>query len=149
MVSLDDQGVDDPQQRVRHLLAEAGNLDDTLILVGSSMGGYVAAVASTTLAPRGLFLMAPAIGLPGYDEPEPQPVAEEMQIVHGWDDEMVLCEPVLEFARKYACPFNLLPDSHNLQLRIDQIEELFACFLGRCLSAPGQVVASQRLTATL
>ena len=148
VVSLDDQGVDDPQQRVRHLLEEAGGIDGILILVGSSMGGYVAAVASTSLAPRGLFLMAPAIGLPGYDEPEPRPVADEMQVVHGWDDEIVPFEPVLQFAQTWSCPFHLLPDGHNLQTRIDQVEELFAAFLTRCLSDPLRVAASQRLAAT-
>lgn len=149
VVSLDDQGVDDPQLRVRHLCEAAGGSDDTLILVGSSMGGYVAAVASTTLAPRGLFLMAPAVGLPGYDEPEPQPVADEMQIVHGWDDDIVPFEPVLRFAQAQACPFHLLPDGHNLQVRIDQVEELFAAFLSRCLANTTQVAAAQRLAGTL
>ena len=43
----------------------------TLVLVGSSMGGYVAARACQRLRPQALFLMAPALYFPGWDE-EPE-----------------------------------------------------------------------------
>lgn len=41
---------------------------ERLIMVGSSMGGYASTVASITLKPTGLFLMAPALYMPGYAE---------------------------------------------------------------------------------
>jgi len=62
----------DPRQRVADLLALAPQAD-TLVLAGSSMGGYVSAQACAALRPAALFLMAPALYFPGFDE-EPQQV---------------------------------------------------------------------------
>ena len=71
VVSLDDRDTQDPDERVSRLLTTVADLPGPLILVGSSMGGYVAAVASAQLQPVGLFLMAPAVGLPGYESLRP------------------------------------------------------------------------------
>ena len=62
--SIDYTGTADPDERVE-LLGKSLNRDD-LVLVGSSMGGYVSAVAAQQYAVRGLFLMAPAFYMPGY-----------------------------------------------------------------------------------
>ena len=148
VVSPDMQDEPDPEQRVRRLVEEAGAVAPPLVLAGSSMGGYVAAAASAVLRPRGLFLMAPAIGLSGYATADPQPVAEEMIIVHGWDDEVVPLQPVFDFARRQQCPFCLLPDGHNLQAQVPALECLFRDFLIRCLEIPAMRQA-QRLSACL
>src|SRR5512137_987689 len=66
VVSPDDRDTWDPGERVRRLVRLAADLPRPLILVGSSMGGYVVAAAATELQPLGLFLLAPAVGLPGY-----------------------------------------------------------------------------------
>jgi hypothetical protein len=47
----------DPDACVKWLLA----MGLRLVLVGSSMGGYVSTIASQSLKPAGLFLMAPAL----------------------------------------------------------------------------------------
>ena len=44
--SIDYQGIGDPTERVEKLVAECEGIDDTLILVGSSMGGHVATAAA-------------------------------------------------------------------------------------------------------
>ncbi|HIJ83595.1 MAG TPA: alpha/beta hydrolase, partial [Magnetococcales bacterium] len=49
--------------RVEKLLQSVPRNHPALVLVGSSMGGYQSIVASQQLKPRGLFLLAPAIGL--------------------------------------------------------------------------------------
>src|SRR5690554_5830317 len=64
----------DPEARVEKLLTTLATPPRPLLLVGSSMGGYVVTVASEILRPAGLFLMAPAFYLPGYLRQEPQPV---------------------------------------------------------------------------
>src|SRR5690349_1575031 len=64
--SLDYSGIDDLLERVTILLETQSPVED-LILVGSSMCGYVAAVASKSLTPKGVFLMAPAFFMPGYE----------------------------------------------------------------------------------
>lgn len=149
VVSQDDQGIADPGQRVRNLVAAAGGVDGPLILVGSSMGGYVAAVASARLRPRGLFLMAPAIGLAGYEVAEPDLVAEESFIVHGWDDHLVSPEPVIRFARDKRCPLCMVADNHSLLGQLAMIEELFAGFLSRCLGDQPGSSERARLLASL
>jgi pimeloyl-ACP methyl ester carboxylesterase len=149
VISLDDQGVSDPALRVRHLVETAGAVAAPLILVGSSMGGYVAAVASSTLRPRGLFLMAPAIGVPGYAIEAPVPVADEMFIVQGWDDEVVPLGPVLAFAKTNRCPISIIADGHALHGRLDELEQMFTDFLARCLSVPARGTGRARLLATL
>lgn len=149
VVSPDDEGVFDPELRVRHLIEVAQDVTGPLILVGSSMGGYVAAVASSVLAPRGLFLLAPAIGLPGYTVDKPVPSAEECVVVHGWDDVLVPLQPVFDFARQNRAMFCAIPAGHSLNEQIGLIEELFAGFLSRCLFREAQADGRKRLLASL
>ncbi|MES2489660.1 MAG: alpha/beta hydrolase, partial [Pseudomonadota bacterium] len=70
VMSPDYSHTHDPRERVAQLLALAPKAK-RLVLVGSSMGGYVSAQACATLKPQALFLMAPALYFPGWDE-EPQ-----------------------------------------------------------------------------
>src|ERR1700736_4251619 len=58
--SVDYRGLDDPGARLRKLIGWGKVLNGPLVLVGSSMGGYVSAAAATELGARGLFLLAPA-----------------------------------------------------------------------------------------
>ena len=63
--SVDYRGVNDPRDRVTRLLSFCRDIRGDLVLVGSSLGGYVATSASALLHARGLFLMAPAFYMPG------------------------------------------------------------------------------------
>src|SRR5574341_2564070 len=65
----------DPDARVEQLLAMDLSGYDEIVLIGSSMGAYVATVAAATLKPNGLFLLAPAFYLPGYRKTEFRPPA--------------------------------------------------------------------------
>lgn len=149
VISPDDRDTQDPDERVHRLTTLAGNLPRPLILVGSSMGGYVAAVAAARLQPAGLFLLAPAVGLPGYAISEPAPFLAHVTIVHGWDDEVVPVENVLRFARSVRADLHLLPDGHVLQNELDRIERLFADFLGGCLGRIRPAVPPRELIAAL
>ncbi len=133
VVSVDDRDTRDPDERVRRLLAMREELGTPLVLVGSSMGGYVAAVASATLRPEGLFLMAPAVGLPGYECSEPELSTLRAAIVHGWNDTIVPVGNVLEFARAQRAELHLFADDHVLKDSLEQIARLFADFLADCL----------------
>jgi acetyl esterase/lipase len=55
---VDQNAAGEADRRVAYLLATTLPDHDRLILVGSSMGGYVSTVASATLKPDGLFLLA-------------------------------------------------------------------------------------------
>ena len=65
--SLDYQGMADPQDRARKLIDWCRARPERPILVGSSMGGYVALAAASEAGAAGLFLMAPALYVPGYE----------------------------------------------------------------------------------
>jgi alpha/beta superfamily hydrolase len=149
VVSCDDRDTQDPQERVRRLLAVGPGLSRPLVLVGSSMGGYVAAVASASLQPAGLFLLAPAIGLPGYEIAAPSVTAAHVAIVHGWDDTIVPLASVLDFARAQQAALHVLADGHLLHHRLDQVERLFADFLDTCLERTRPAMPSRELTAAL
>ncbi|MCK4535600.1 MAG: alpha/beta hydrolase [Desulfuromonadales bacterium] len=149
VVSLDDQDTYDPDLRAQRLIDAAKGTPGLLILVGSSMGGYVSTVASSSLSPSGLFLMAPAIGLSGYAVDKPVPVADELTIVHGWDDTLIPFDPVLKFARENRAVFCTIPAGHTLNEQIGLIEEIFAGFLSRCLGKPSHGTVRERLLASI
>src|SRR5210317_1538415 len=71
--SVDYQGIADPTERVEKLVAACQGIDDTLILVGSSMGGHVATAAAEKVNAAGLFVLAPAYHMQGYEELTPLP----------------------------------------------------------------------------
>jgi pimeloyl-ACP methyl ester carboxylesterase len=149
VVSPDDRDTQDPDERVRRLASLAKKFSGPLILVGSSMGGYVAAVASNQLQPVGLFLMAPAVGLPGYAVAAPAAQTPSLVIVHGWDDDVVPLVNVQQFAREHRARLHILPDGHILQHELDRIERLFADFLGDCLGRNKPVMPPRELVAAL
>lgn len=122
----------DPDERLRHLRRLDPSTGGGLILVGSSMGGYVAAMASDDLQPAGLFLMAPALGMPGYPG-EPQPRTPHIDIVHGWHDTVVPIAHSWDFARAQSAALHCLDDGHDLRARLDRITRLFDDFLGRVM----------------
>ena len=78
-----------------------------------------------------MFLLAPAIGLPGYAVQNPAPRADVIEIVHGWQDEIIPLQNVLNFAREHRAALHLLDDGHRLINVLPQIEALFADFLTR------------------
>lgn len=129
--SPDYRGLAGAERRVEKLLQTAPRNHPALVLVGSSMGGYQSIVASTTIKPKGLFLMAPAIGLETgeYAQANPLPSAAKTVIVHGWDDDIVAPEKVIAFARQHRIPLTLLPDGHRLLEAMDKIAVLFLDFL--------------------
>jgi len=129
--SLDYSGIADPDLRVRKLLASTASQFSCLVLVGSSMGGYVATVASETLKPKGLFLMAPALSVPGYSVPSPIPYAEAVVVIHGWKDELIPVEHSIRFAQKHSAQLHVVDGDHRLMDHIPFIASIFDSFLDR------------------
>ena len=145
--SRDDSDTCDPDLRTRRLIEDVRTIDGPVVLVGSSMGGYVVTVASRVIQPVGLFLMAPALGMPGYAEPRPEPHARQLSVVHGWDDDVVPFDKVLEFARSHQAVLHLIPAGHALVEQIDWLTRNFADFLQSCMDFDGPS-ARARLLAT-
>lgn len=128
--SLDYRGMNDPAERVARLVAFCGGIDVPLVLVGSSMGGHVAASASAQLPDvRGLFLIAPAFYMPGYEELTPEPVARRITIVHGWRDDVVPAANSIRFAAQHGAGLHLIDGDHRLTEHVFEINRFFDWFL--------------------
>jgi surfactin synthase thioesterase subunit len=147
VVSRDDSDSHDPELRVARLIDETRPVIGPVVLVGSSMGGYVAAVASQVVRPVGLFMMAPAVGLPGYAVQRPKPVCRELTVVHGWDDNIVPLDAVLDFARTHQAMLHLVPAGHALLEQVDWLTRIFELFLTQCMQLDCRP-ARERLLAT-
>lgn len=131
VVSIDYRGIVDPVERVRLLLAQSPQERGMVVLAGSSMGGSVSLAAAEQLRPAGLFLMAPAIGLPGYPDLPTLSFVPPTVIVHGWDDAIVPPGPVIEYARRHRLELALVPDGHTLEKSLDFLADRFRFFLAR------------------
>jgi pimeloyl-ACP methyl ester carboxylesterase len=127
--SVDYRGLDDPGERVRKLIAVGAEIKEPVVLVGSSMGGHVSAAAAARLKPRGLFLLAPAFYMAGYEEYTPQDVACPTVIVHGWHDDIVPVENSIRWAREHQAALHVLNSDHRLEDQIDAICLLLRAFL--------------------
>lgn len=128
--SVDYRGLDDPAARVTRLIDSCRPLQGRLVLVGSSMGGHVCTAASKLLRAEGLFLLAPAFYMPGYEALTPSPPAEcPVTIVHGWRDDVVPVEHSIRWAREHGATLHVLDSDHRLHDRIREIDYLFEYFL--------------------
>jgi alpha/beta superfamily hydrolase len=132
VLSPDYSHTHDPKERVAHLLKLAPAAR-TLVLVGSSMGAYVSAMACATLKPRALFLMAPALYFPGWDE-DPPGCPQDTVVVHGWRDDIVPVEVGIRFARARKAALHVLDSGHTLNDQLRALSELFDEQLARCNS---------------
>jgi len=127
--SVDYRGMDDPRERVEKLIAAAARIPPPIVLVGSSMGGHVSAAAASRVQPRGLFLLAPAFYMPGFEAYTPQQVSCPTAIVHGWHDTIVPVENSIRWARAHEAALHVLNSDHRLEDRIEAICTLLRAFL--------------------
>jgi alpha/beta superfamily hydrolase len=134
VMSPDYSHTHDPRERVRYLIEEVRPRAETLVLAGSSMGGYVSAMACTALKPRALFLMAPALYFPGWDE-EPTDIPKPCCVVHGWNDDVVDHRRGLDFADRHRAELHLLDSGHTLSDQLQALALLFGDLLDRARTA--------------
>ena len=133
--SIDYRGMEDPGERVARLVSFCRGLETPPVLVGSSMGGHVAASASSMIPVAGLFLIAPAFYMPGYESLTPEPGCHSICIVHGWADEVVPADNSIRWARQHGAELHLIPGDHRLTAELDSVTGLFELYLAR-LTAP-------------
>lgn len=132
--AIDHRSTKDPSVRLAQMeeaIRQSDAAPENVILVGSSMGGWVCAQASEHTPVLGCFLLAPALAMPAYPQSSPHIQATHTQLVHGWDDDVVPPGPVIELAQQQAIPILLLPDGHRLADSLDRILDEFAAFLSR------------------
>ena len=127
--SVDYRGIDDPSRRVQKLLALGRELKGPIVLVGSSMGGHVAAAAASDLDTAALFLLAPAFYMPGFEKYTPQNITVPTAIVHGWHDDVVPVDNSIRWAREHGAVLHVLDSDHRLEDKIGVICTLLRNFL--------------------
>lgn len=133
--SIDYSGMDDPELRVKKLRAILVNENlDELILVGSSMGGYVSLSALDSQLPKALFLLAPALYMPNYNIPNNDFSDSLIEIVHGWSDNIIPVEHSIKFAQQYHHTLHLIDGDHRLNSSKDIVASLFTRFLAQVKS---------------
>lgn len=130
--SVDYQDTLDPDARVERLAAVLSRETGEVVLVGSSMGGYVSIVAAERFAPVGLFLLAPALYREGYRQQDYAPLCRNVEIVHGWGDDVIPWSHSLRFASQWQCSLHLMAGDHGLNAELEGILPLFEAFLLRC-----------------
>lgn len=138
-VHHDQNAEGEADRRVEQLLAVEPPAHRQVVLVGSSMGGYVSTVTTTRIPVDGLFLMAPAFYLPGYANQNPTPHSRSTMIVHGWNDGVVPVQNSIRFAKLHQCDLHLLDGDHRLNDALPKIAPLFEMFLKRVMAAGQRV----------
>lgn len=129
--SIDYRDLASPEDRVARLLERACGVRGALVLAGSSMGGYVSAVASQSLSLAGLFLMAPAVGIDGYAQQMPVPRAGLVHVIGGWRDDLIDPAKVFEFSRAASASLMMVDADHRLDPALDDVKRHFAVLLDR------------------
>jgi len=127
--SVDYRGINEPRARVAKLVDFCKELSGDLVLVGSSLGGYVVVTSASLLHARGVFLMAPALYLDGLPELRPGVIDCPATVVHGWRDDVVPFEHSVRFAQAYKAALHLLESDHRLHNQLRVIQYLFEYFL--------------------
>ncbi len=129
MDAIDFQDLPHADDRVALLLEKLNEINKPAILAGSSMGGYVACAAARQVNILGLFLLAPAFYLPGYDRHVFSGLPETISIIHGWDDEVVPVENSIRFAKLHKASLHIIRDEHRLENSTLAINQCFTHFL--------------------
>jgi pimeloyl-ACP methyl ester carboxylesterase len=127
--SVDYRGVDSPTERMSLLMNFCKELQGDLVLVGSSLGGYVSLGCASNLHARGVFLMAPAIYVDGLPPLKGPPLDCPVTLIHGLHDDVVPYEHSIRFAKAVGAPVHLLDDDHRLHANIRLLRYLFEYFL--------------------
>lgn len=115
----------DPDVRVERLVEYMEEQEEPMVLVGSSMGAYVAAVAARSIPVRALFLMAPAFYLDGYAVHDYRPRSDRTVLVHGWSDDVVPWEHSVRFGKRRKAELHLIPGDHRLSDALPRVQRLF------------------------
>ena len=128
--SIDYQGIADPTERVDKLISSCADITDPIVLIGSSMGGHVATAAAEHVNAVGLFVLAPAYYMSGYEDLTPDAPEIPISIVHGWHDDVVPLENSIRFARKCSATLHIVDGDHRLTSNIDEINHYLTRFIG-------------------
>lgn len=130
--SIDYTDLDDGDPRAERLTAIVESQTEPFCLVGASMGGYASMIAATAAnleLLKGIFLIAPALYLPRYGRQEIATNLPNIEIIHGWHDDVVIYEHSIRYARQAQCTLHLVDDNHRFTKNPAILGEYFTRFL--------------------
>ena len=110
-----------------HEIAAAAATRGPVVLAGSSLGAYIAGRVSLQVPTRALFLMAPPINMGPL--PDLDTAAVPVSIIHGWDDELIPAQQVVDWAHMRRARLLLVNDSHRLSDHVAASTEAFSQLL--------------------
>ena len=125
-VSIDYTACKNEVERKALLRSYLSNQAGRIILVGSSMGGYVSAALANEFKLSALFLLCPALSLEGYEPVDYEPKTDKIVLVHGWYDDVVPVESSIDFARKHKATLHIVQDGHRLTSSISYLIKWFS-----------------------
>ena len=134
-ISVDYRNCAKASERVALLndtLKQQDSPSQQIVLVGSSMGGYVSTLVANYQPIAGLFLMDPALWMLAeeYAVQSYLPQTSKVEITHGINDEVVPYENSIRFAREYkGTILHLVPDDHRLKASLDYLACQFRRFI--------------------
>ena len=119
----------DVEARQAHLLSLATEAAGRgpLVLAGSSLGAYISARVSLEVPVLGLFLMAPPTTMGRLENLEA--AAVPTSIIHGWDDELIPAQQVVEWAHARRARLLMVNDAHRLSEHVEASAAAFAQLL--------------------
>ena len=118
----------DIDARIALLRERAQVAPGPLLLAGSSMGAFVSALVSLEVPCVGLFLMAPPLFIEGHAQAL-EAARQPTVIVHGWDDELIPAQAVIDWAQPRRDRLILVDDGHRLAAHVDFCARQFGGFL--------------------
>ncbi len=115
--------------RVQRLLglARAAAARGPVVLAGSSLGAWISGHVSQQVPVAGLFLMAPPVRMP--EAPPMQAAAVPASIIHGWHDELIPAQAVVDWAAARKARLLLVDDGHRLERHVADGAAAFAALL--------------------
>ncbi len=140
-LAVDYSDTNDPHLRKDRLVSIIATEQAPVLLVGSSLGGVVSVFAAREVSVSGLFLLAPAVYWPGYDDLDHAVglSGNLVEVIHGWRDDVVPYAGAQRFAQEHLANFHLLDDDHSLHRTLPEITQLFVRFLERAAAQlPGR-----------
>ena len=93
------------------------------------MGGYVSLVCAKATNPAAVFLLAPALFMPDYAQQNYATNTNNIEIIHGWSDDVIPVEHSIKYAQQAQCALHLIDGDHRLNTSITQVVDLFRLFL--------------------
>lgn len=98
-----------------------------VLLAGSSLGAWISGRVSLEVPVAGLFLLAPPTRMDPAPPMDAAPVP--ISIVHGWHDELIPAERVVEWARPRNARLLLVDDDHRLGAHVRDSAAAFEALL--------------------